>query len=232
MTAQQRKTATAKVEPLPGQPHDAAARKRIRQKRRQRVVRQVRRLEFVLPDAAMRMRVPHLAWPQAPTHLLRSRWLWAVALVLVLVCTLAAWVYADERWYIYTEDVHFNGLSYIDREELWRLSDIDGWNGFWIDTEAVRQRLLQHPYVADAQVHPAPLLGKVTVDITEARPVALWVTDGGTPLAPGRRHGGGTQGRDAARLAPDSGWTGGRHSARDASWQSPSIPRCCAAPRP
>ena len=34
--------------------------------------------------------------------------------------------------------------------------------------------------MADAQVHPAPLLGKVTVDIIEARPVALWVTDEGT----------------------------------------------------
>jgi cell division protein FtsQ len=51
---------------------------------------------------------------------------------------------------------------------------------FWLDTEEVRQRLLGHPYVADADVYVSPLEGAVHIDITEAQPAALWLTDNGT----------------------------------------------------
>ncbi len=110
---------------------------------------------------------------------LRSRLLWIVIVVVAAVSALAAWTSLDERWYVYREDVHFNGLNYLNAEDLWETSAVDGWQIFWIDGDAVRERLLQNRYVADAQVHITTLLTKMTVDVTEVRPVALWETDAG-----------------------------------------------------
>lgn len=126
-----------------------------------------------LPQALPRLNL-HPVW-----GMLRSRLLWIVLTVLVVIGGLTAWVALDERWYVYREDVHFNGLNYLDAEELWQAAAIDGWHIFWVDGAALRQRLLQNPYIADAQVHIAAPLTRVTVDITEVRPVALWETDAG-----------------------------------------------------
>ena len=164
-------------------PHDAAARRRINQRRRQQITQRMRHFESLLPSLPDGRRV---ALPRLPRvdllplwGVLRSRLLWIVLVVLVMAGGLTAWVALDERWYVYHEDVHFNGLGYLGAEELWSATAIDGWQIFWVDGEAVRQRLLENPYVADAQVHIAAPLTKVTVDITEVRPVALWETDAG-----------------------------------------------------
>jgi hypothetical protein len=157
-------------------PQAAAARNRISQRRRQRIMRQMRKLESVLPEGAMRPRgVPRVdvgpVW-----RVLGSWWLWVAVTVVVVAGALLVWVHSDERFFLYTEDAQFNGLTYLDRDELWKASEIDGWNVFWLDTAAVRERLLQNPYVEDASIGVAPLVGRVVVDITEAKPVALWVT--------------------------------------------------------
>jgi cell division protein FtsQ len=89
-------------------------------------------------------------------------------------------VHTDERWFLYREDARFTGLTYLTEDELWGPSEIDGWNMFWLDTGAVRARLLANPYVADADVYISPLPGAVNIAVTEAQPVALWVTDAGT----------------------------------------------------
>jgi cell division protein FtsQ len=162
-------------------PHDDAARRRINQRRRQHFTQRMRHFESLLPSLpdGRRVSLPNLL-PRINLHplweLLRSRLLW---IVLVVAGGLVAWVALDERWYVYREDVHFNGLNYLDDEELWQATAINGWQIFWIDGEAVRQRLLENPYVADAQVHIAAPLTRMTVDITEVRPVALWETDAG-----------------------------------------------------
>lgn len=166
--------------------HDAAlspaARRRVNQRRKERITRQVRRLDAVLPSATVgiwRPRLPHASsWTL--WRLLRARWLIFVVLLLIVVVGLAAWVHTDERWFLYREDARFSGLTYLTEDELWQLSGIDGWNMFWLDTSAVRRQLLANPYVVDADVYISPVQGTVNVDITEARPVALWVTDDGT----------------------------------------------------
>jgi len=168
----------------PAQPvrlHDAAARSRASQRRRQKFSRHMRRFESLLPDApvARRISLPHVDLSPV-LGFVRSRLLWVVVLVVVAISALVAWVHTDDRWFIYREDVHFNGLSYLDADELWQASELDGWQVFWIDANEVRRLLLQNPYVADAQVHISQLGAKVTVDITEVRPVMLWTTDTGT----------------------------------------------------
>ena len=141
----------------------------------------MRRFESLLPDApvARRISLPHVDLSPV-LGFVRSRLLWVVVLVVVAISALVAWVHTDDRWFIYREDVHFNGLSYLDADELWQASELDGWQVFWIDANEVRRLLLQNPYVADAQVHISQLGAKVTVDITEVRPVMLWTTDVGT----------------------------------------------------
>ena len=136
----------------------------------------MRRFESLLPDApvARRISLPHVDLSPV-LGFMRSRLLWVVVLVVVAISALVAWVHTDDRWFIYREDVHFNGLSYLDADELWQASELDGWQVFWIDANEVRRLLLQNPYVADAQVHISQLGAKVTVDITE-HPSRLWFT--------------------------------------------------------
>jgi cell division septal protein FtsQ len=159
-----------------------AARRRVNQRRKERLTRQVRRLDVVLPSAAAgiwRPRLPEVNnW--ALWRLLRARWFIFVGLLLVVTTGLAAWVHTDDRWFLYREDVRFSGLTYLTEDELWQLSGIDGWNMFWLDTGAVRRQMLANPYVADADVYISPVQGTVNIDVTEAQPVALWVTDDGT----------------------------------------------------
>ena len=207
--AAQAQTAAGQTHAAIAQAPSAAARNRMAQRRRQRIVGKMRRFESILPAASL------WAWlgPKAVTHpraktrtagrplgmapvdygpvrrVLRNRWLWVALGLLAVAVAVVGWVHSDERFFLYTEDAQFNGLTYLKRDELWPLSEIDGWNVFWLDTEGVRARLLTHPYVADADVYVAPLVGRVVMDITEARPVALWATDAGTKrwvLADGR----------------------------------------------
>lgn len=147
-------------------------------------MQRMRHFEALLPGLPAGVRLPRLhGVPRiqlAPLWLLlRSRLLWIAVAVVIVAGSLTAWVTLDERWYVYREDVHFNGLTYLDAEQLWAASDVDGWQIFWIDSDVVGARLLQDPYVADARVHIAPLVTKITVDVTEVRPVALWMTDDG-----------------------------------------------------
>lgn len=170
-------------------PRDAAARSRIQQRRRQRAVRHLRHFEMLLPGlpglpGASRLSLPgrlpqaRLALP--PAGWLRQRWLWISVLALGVLVALVAWAHLDDRWYIYRENAHFYGLTYLNADDLWQQSQLDGWNVFWIDGGAVRDRLLQNPYVADAKVQVSPLEAAVRVQVTEARPVALWTTASGT----------------------------------------------------
>jgi cell division protein FtsQ len=159
-----------------------AGRRRVNQRRKERITRQVRKLEAVLPGTAAgtwRPSLPDVAeWPIY--RLLRARGFLLGVMLIVVVGATAAWAHTDERWFLYREDVRFGGLTYLSEDELWQASEIDGWNMFWLDTNEVRSRLLANPYVSDVDVYISPVPGAVNIDVTEAQPVALWVTDDGT----------------------------------------------------
>lgn len=144
-------------------------------------MQRIRPFESLLPSASEQPRLNLPGVEFGPIwQVLRNRMLWAAVVVLMVISSVVAWVSLDERWYVYREDVHFNGLNYLDAETLWGLGAIDGWQIFWLNGEKIRQRMLQNPYVADVEVRISPLKTKVTVDVTEVRPVALWTTDVGT----------------------------------------------------
>jgi cell division protein FtsQ len=159
-----------------------AGRRRVKQRRKERITRQVRKLEAVLPGTAAgtwRPSLPDVAeWPLY--RLLRARGFLLTVLLIVVAGATAAWVHTDDRWFLYREDARFGGLTYLTEDELWQASEIDGWNMFWLDTNEVRSRLLANPYVSDVDVYISPVPGAVNIDVTEALPVALWVTDDGT----------------------------------------------------
>jgi cell division protein FtsQ len=168
--------------PLALAPQGAAARSRIKQRRRQQITRHVRRLEAVLPSVSGAVWRPSLpafgGWESWRT--LRSQPFVLLAAALIVLAGLVTWVHVDERWFLYREDARFHGLAYLNVDELWQLSAVESWNLFWLNTDEVRRRLLQHPYVADVDVYVSPLEGAVHIDISEAQPAALWITDNGT----------------------------------------------------
>ena len=164
-------------------PLNPAARRRVNQRKKQQISRKMRRFESLLPAIKLPSvlpTLPALDFGRPLRWLAGARVVWLSLLVAVILGGLVAWVHLDEYWFIYTEDAQFNNLTYLERDELWQLADVDGWNVFWIDAAAVRDRVVSHPYVADATVRVAPFAAKVTVDIVPERPVALWVTDAGT----------------------------------------------------
>src|SRR5262245_11211949 len=76
-----------------------AARRRVNQRRKERLTRQVRRLDAVLPSATTGIWRPSLPdvgnW--ALWRLLRARWFIVVGLLMVVAIGLTAWAHTDER---------------------------------------------------------------------------------------------------------------------------------------
>jgi cell division septal protein FtsQ len=146
-------------------------------RRRRQNARHVRRFEALvshLPRASFAGISPPAWLPTArwqPSHLL------SLLLVLVAVGGIG-WVHYDEEWYVYEEHVTFTGLTYQEAEELYPLLGVDGWNVFWLSAPRIREKLVALPTIADAQVHITPPHW-VVIDIEEAEPVALWVTQEG-----------------------------------------------------
>ncbi len=97
------------------------------------------------------------------------------ALLVVAAVAALALIHVDDDWFVYAEDVQFRNLTYLDSAELYRQSEVEGWNTLWLTTSHIRNQLLDHPYVADATVN-IRLPAQVTVDVVETYPVALWVT--------------------------------------------------------
>lgn len=115
------------------------------------------------------------------------------ALLLVLAAAGIGWLHGDERWFVYREDVRFDGLTYLNADALYDYSAVEGTNTLWVRNGAVRAQLIEHPYVAEATVHAGlPSMEAVRPDgttpvgrtalavtVEEIAPVALWQTDDG-----------------------------------------------------
>lgn len=168
-------TSVARVAPRP-RPNAPARRKR-------QISQRVRRFEaaFIGLPASLKSWQGHWVRPQLERFGFTG---WRASKVLSLLLFLAAvglvgWVHTDEQWFVYQDSVQFRGLDYLDANLLYQASGVDAWNVFWLQPEAIRQRLKALPYVADAQVQTS-LPNHVLVSIQEVQPVALWVTEQAT----------------------------------------------------
>ena len=96
--------------------------------------------------------------------------------MMVFALTGLLWVHMDYRWFVYADSVEFTNLSYLTVDELYPATELEGWSVFWVLPEQVREQLLAHPYVADVDVR-VRLPNKVTIEVDEERPTAIWMTD-------------------------------------------------------
>lgn len=159
-------------------PSSSQARRRQRTRRRQQFAQQVRRFGDLVPVRELLPSGPVILRPSLPgaTGFHPSKLL-SLAL-LTAVVALLVWFQGNESFFVYPENVRFQGNRYLPVQELYEQCNVDSWSILWLDPEQIRQDILAHPYVVDAQVSirwPA----RVTVTITEAQPVALWATDQG-----------------------------------------------------
>ena len=149
-------------------------------RRRQAVSRRWQRFETRL--AAFNLPTIRLHAPELSLSLLGfSGWHWSKLLSLVAVCAMCAlltWIHLDARWFIYRENVTVHGASLLNADDLYSLGGVDGWNLLWLRKEDLRKKLLSHPWLTDAQVQ-LQLPAQVDVQVSEAQPIAVWMTDQG-----------------------------------------------------
>lgn len=154
-----------------------------KQKRKRASTRRMRRFEGVLaqlPVVQMDWRAT-LQGVEAPAVLLPTPWVWSKLLSgLLLAAALSAFtlIHWQDEWYLYNEQIGMGNLGRLSAAELTAAMAVDGWNIFWIEPEDVRQRLLTHHWVADAQVEVG-LPTAMHVRVTERMPVAVWLTNAG-----------------------------------------------------
>lgn len=97
-------------------------------------------------------------------------------LLLAAVAAALYWLHTSEIFYIYRENVRFEGAHYLTQEELFAACDVESWSIFWLDPEEIEERVMAHPYVTDADAR-IRWPGHVDISVQEVRPVALWATD-------------------------------------------------------
>jgi cell division septal protein FtsQ len=96
-------------------------------------------------------------------------------MVLALSAILGLFFYADV-FYVHT--IAVGGVRYMTKEEVFAYADIANMHIFWIQPEAVRQRLLEFQTVADAQVRISWPPNMVNIVIEEREPALVWEQNG------------------------------------------------------
>lgn len=156
------------------------ARKRRRAQRTQRFAQQWSAVEGTLTGW---LHWPQIRWPGwkmrlglpgfSGFHLAKI-----ISLALLIgVITLFAWFSDDDSFFVYQENVLFDGTTFLDASELYALTDMEAWSILWLEPSLIRQQMLKHSYVADASVSiqwPA----QVSVTIVEVTPIVTWSTEG------------------------------------------------------
>jgi cell division septal protein FtsQ len=145
-------------------------------RRRRQIKRAMRRFEATLATLPRFGRGLTIPWaiPRlglTPWHISKALSL----VVTILVALIIGQIHTSADWFVYRENVQFQDATYLNPDDLYQASGIDGWNVFWLQPEEVRQRLVALPYVADATVQ-VTLPNRVHISLREEQPVALWIT--------------------------------------------------------
>lgn len=158
--------------PIPPGPHRRAGRRRG-------LSRSMRKFESAIGRMEIPQRMP--SGKQVWSNLRGGTWPMskiASALLLAAVITVLINMHTHERWFVYADAVRFTQATYLEAPELYTHLQVDGWNIFWLQPDLVRDQLLHHPAVTDAQVRLA-LPAALEIGVTERPPIALWITNNG-----------------------------------------------------
>jgi cell division protein FtsQ len=161
-------------------PPRASAVTRQRARRKRQLARTVRRFEAVLtrlPSLALPTQIGGTFRPIGATVWRTSK---LVSLILLVgVVAALGYLQSDLSWFVYRETVQIHGATYFSPDEIYQASDVDSWNIFWLQPQAVRERLLALPHIRGASVS-VTLPNQVAITVQEEQPVALWVTNEAT----------------------------------------------------
>lgn len=155
-----------------------------RQAKRRRAVQQsVRHLRSLLPGfEAPSISAPTLALPRLSIEGLGFTGLhWSKAIsLLLLAATVAAlvWLHTDVQWFVYREQTAISGQRLLSADDIYAAAGVEEWNVLWLRRDEIRRRLLEQPWVADAEVNirfPA----QVEITVRERPAVAVWATGEG-----------------------------------------------------
>ena len=153
-----------------------------RKRQTRRAGNRMRKLEARLPEFAGRIQIPALAMPRLHPPRLdgwtsgRHASKLLSGFVFVAALALLTWVQTDYHWFVYADSVSFRGTTYLTHDDLFPMTGANGWNIFWLRPEDIRENVMQHPYVADANVR-IELPNRIDVRVTEPEPIAVWMTD-------------------------------------------------------
>jgi hypothetical protein len=160
-------------------PSPNAARRAAR--RRQEFGRRIRQFEASLPGLrldSMRPALPSFSLADAFSF---SGFAWSKLMsgaLLAAAVTCLLWMQMDGRWYVYREGVSVRGQNLVSAEALVEAAGVEGWNLFWLQNSAVRERVRSHPWVGDAEV-ALTLPAGVRIQIKEKPAIGVWVTESG-----------------------------------------------------
>lgn len=155
-----------------------------RARRKRAVTRRMRRFEGALAQ----LPVVQMPWRsvlqgvEAPPALQATPWHYSKILSLLLLVAAVVSIgmlHTQDQWFLYEEDVRFLDMERLESTELYPRAAVDGWSIFWLQPQAVRERILAHNWVADAQVNMR-LPALLDIHVQEREPVAIWVTNDGS----------------------------------------------------
>ena len=153
-------------------------------RRKRAATRRMRRFEGVLaqlPVVQMDWRAT-LQGVQAPPVLLPTPWAWSKLLSFMLLLaslSVLTVIHSQDDWYLYNDQIRVAPLVRLAPAEVAAAAGIDGWNIFWIDPDAVRERLLAHRWIEEAQVEIG-LPPAMHIQVAERMPIAVWITNAGS----------------------------------------------------
>jgi cell division septal protein FtsQ len=121
---------------------------------------------------------PHIRYAPAWQRHQQVHIPWKLALPLVVVLTIALWLWLDNRWYLMGEQIQITGASTTSvAREVALASDLLGWHSFLLRPKAAAVRIMEQvPGVIEAQATCYRFPAECTIAVVERTPTLVWAT--------------------------------------------------------
>lgn len=108
----------------------------------------------------------------------RHNFNWRIVSGLIVLCLSGVLTLFFTSDLFYVRSIAVGGLRYMTKEEVFSYTQIANWHIFWVESDTVRERLLNFPTVADAQVRISWPPNMVNIVIEEREPALVWEQNG------------------------------------------------------
>lgn len=99
---------------------------------------------------------------------------WRLLSGMIVVCLLLVLFLFFSADVFYVRAIGVSGTRYLAQTEIFRLAGIADTHVFWIDPAEVRERILEFPAIADAEITLGWPPQMVRITITEREPALVW----------------------------------------------------------